>query len=340
MVNTLCSTDTYSVVIRTIGKGGENYKRLLESIKKQTLQPEHIFVVLPYDYALPPEQISTEEFVFTEKGMWNQRIFGLKYADTHSNSRYYLVVDDDVEFGKDFVRKAMARMTENDIALLAPQSVKPDWQVPSPVKRFSFSNLCNVLLGRRFESRRPNIRTHIAATGGFFQNTAHAEDLVPTESGNFQAFFMRREIAKDINFDDESWLDDSRYALPDDMVFFYKTYLNGYKTMHDRSLHFVHLGEVVSTPARKVNSAYAQGRNFIIFWHRFLYSLATTRRRRLMCKAAISYRIISNAIAYTGISIYSQKSAIIKSYLKGVKDALNYLKTTAYRNKPSAIASK
>lgn len=169
MGNTLCSTDTYSVVIRTIGKGGENYKRLLESIKKQTLQPEHIFVVLPYDYALPPEQISTEEFVFTDKGMWNQRIFGLKYADTHSNSRYYLVVDDDVEFGKDFVRKAMARMTENDIALLAPQSVKPDWQVPSPVKRFSLSNICNVLLGRRFESRRPNIRTHIAATGGFFK---------------------------------------------------------------------------------------------------------------------------------------------------------------------------
>lgn len=47
----------YSVYIRTLGKGGDKYQRLLDSIKKQTIQPLEVVVVLPYGYKKPKERL-------------------------------------------------------------------------------------------------------------------------------------------------------------------------------------------------------------------------------------------------------------------------------------------
>ncbi len=43
---------SYSVVIRTLGNTGLKYKALLDSIAKQTIQPEEIIVVIPEGYEL------------------------------------------------------------------------------------------------------------------------------------------------------------------------------------------------------------------------------------------------------------------------------------------------
>ena len=43
----------YAIVIRTIGKAGEKYLKLLESIKKLVPQPQEIIVVLPEGYGKP-----------------------------------------------------------------------------------------------------------------------------------------------------------------------------------------------------------------------------------------------------------------------------------------------
>ena len=59
----------YSIVIRTLGTGGGKYQRLLDSIKSQTIQPKHIFVFIAEGYELPAEQIGTEEFIYTRKGV-------------------------------------------------------------------------------------------------------------------------------------------------------------------------------------------------------------------------------------------------------------------------------
>ena len=99
---------TYSVAIRTLGTAGEKYEKLLNSIKKQTVQPEKIVVVLPEGYALPPYQLGTEEFVFCKKGMVIQRLEALKYID----SQYTLFCDDDVEFDDAFVEKLVQPMHE------------------------------------------------------------------------------------------------------------------------------------------------------------------------------------------------------------------------------------
>ena len=59
----------YSVVIRTLGSGGLKYRALLESIKRQTIKPKEVIVVLPEGSQLPEERLGYETFYFSKKGM-------------------------------------------------------------------------------------------------------------------------------------------------------------------------------------------------------------------------------------------------------------------------------
>lgn len=47
----------YTAVIRTLGKAGEKYQTLLESLDRQTIQPSKILVYIAEGYAIPKETI-------------------------------------------------------------------------------------------------------------------------------------------------------------------------------------------------------------------------------------------------------------------------------------------
>ena len=104
----------YSVTIRTLGTAGEKYQKTLNSIAKQTIQPQEVIVVLPKDYPLPSERLGTEKFVFSEKGMVSQRVIGFNAC----TSDYILALDDDVEFDSDFVASLLETIeaTNSDMA--------------------------------------------------------------------------------------------------------------------------------------------------------------------------------------------------------------------------------
>ena len=93
----------YSVVIRTIGKAGEKYQKLLTSIERLEPKPIEVIVVLPEGYALPKERIGSgleETFIYCKKGMVEQRLVGIENA----KGEYLFVCDDDVMFDKDFIQ--------------------------------------------------------------------------------------------------------------------------------------------------------------------------------------------------------------------------------------------
>lgn len=324
---------TYSAIIRTLGTGGEKYQRLLDSLKSQTQPPEHIYVVMAHGYDLPPQRIGTEEFVYTDKGMWHQRIFGLQYADANCSSDYYLLLDDDIEFKPDFGERAMSFLSETGADLMSPQSLTADWTVPAPTRRLSLSNIANIALGRRIESRKEDFRTTITCTGGLRQNTAHRRNAIANQSGNGQAFFMKRESATKLHFEDEYWLDEGTYALPEDQVFFYKAYLYGLDIIFNRETGYRHLDNGSDSPGRKAKSAFAQGRNFLIFWHRFVYSpQKNDTGRSLVNMAGIVYRISASSVAYLLTDLTNLNLICIKSYIRGLADGISCLKGCKYKN--------
>lgn len=109
----------YSVIIRTTGKAGAKYAKLLESIDQLTPKPKEVIVVLPEGYSLPEEQLGWETYYFSPKGMVIQRMFGIEKCRT----RYALVCDDDVRFSADFVQKLYEPIQNGKARLSAPPSI-------------------------------------------------------------------------------------------------------------------------------------------------------------------------------------------------------------------------
>lgn len=91
----------YCVAIRTLGKAGDKYQALLDSLKSQTIQPKKILVYIAERYDLPKETINTEEYITCPKGMIRQRALDFKEIDTE----WVLFCDDDVELKPDSVER-------------------------------------------------------------------------------------------------------------------------------------------------------------------------------------------------------------------------------------------
>ena len=63
----------YTVVIRTLGKAGGKYQKMLDSLKSQTMPPKEIIVYIAEGYDIPKETIGVERYVYVKKGMVAQR---------------------------------------------------------------------------------------------------------------------------------------------------------------------------------------------------------------------------------------------------------------------------
>lgn len=82
----------YTAVIRTLGKAGEKYQCLLDSLVNQTIKPSRILVYIAEGYAIPKETIGWEEYIYVKKGMVAQRALDYREVETE----YILFLDDDV----------------------------------------------------------------------------------------------------------------------------------------------------------------------------------------------------------------------------------------------------
>ena len=92
----------YSVIIRTTGKAGEKYRKLLSSITALEPQPKEVIVVLPDGYDLPEDQLGWETFYHCPKGMINgDAVSFIDSDDTLEPDMYELLVKTTEEHGAD-----------------------------------------------------------------------------------------------------------------------------------------------------------------------------------------------------------------------------------------------
>ena len=81
----------YTAVIRTLGKAGEKYQTLLDSLVSQMIPPKAIIVYIAEGYPVPAETVGIERYVYVKKGMVAQRALRYDEVDTE----YMLFLDDD-----------------------------------------------------------------------------------------------------------------------------------------------------------------------------------------------------------------------------------------------------
>ena len=108
----------YSIAIRTLGTSGEKFVKELESIKRQTVQPEKVVIYIAEGYDRPDYTIGKEEYVWVKKGMMAQRVLPYDEIDTP----LILMLDDDVELADDSAQKLIEALEENNFDCIAAVS--------------------------------------------------------------------------------------------------------------------------------------------------------------------------------------------------------------------------
>lgn len=315
----------YSVIIRTIGKAGEKYQKLLDSIAASNIQPREIIVVIPNGYELPKEQLGIETFIFCEKGMVNQRLVGINNCKT----QYALIVDDDIAFGPDFIEKVSEPVVSGEYGLSSGPLIEffPPKGVHSIISAVSGSAMPTL-----FHKERYN--TVLKTTGYSYNRNLVFNDnrLYETQSAAWTCFFADINKLKNIHFDDELWLDSHRYSTHDDTAMFYKSWLLGNKCVIVADAQYQHLDAGTSKINNKSEREFASGFNTFVFWKRFIVepSYGASKVAAYICFSYFLCFLWVESLLKSVISKNERKDR--KAYFEGVFEAKKWIRSDEYKS--------
>lgn len=316
----------YTAVIRTLGKGGQSYQATLDSLMKQTVAPSAIIVYIAEGYPLPEETVGVERYVYVKKGMVAQR--ALPYDEVETE--FILFLDDDVYLPETGVETLYRELEEQQAQVISPCVFSNHLVSLKDKIRLS-------LLGRefcRFWGNRWGYK--VMWNGGFSYCNHPVKPVYESQTNAGPCFFCRKKDFLKINYIEESWLEHSPYAFPDDQVMYYKMYCLGMKVLTSFNSGIVHLdasSTVANAEEKALKVVYSEYRNKLIFWHRFLYKPEKNTVIRLGKILALGYTYGVQSMKYLIFYLCGRK-AMAQSFWNGVKDGRRFLKSVTYHQLP------
>lgn len=311
---------SYSVVIRTLGNSGEKYKRLIGSIKSQVIQPEEIIVAIPNGYELD-YSLGSEIIVRAQKGMVSQRAEGINRA----HSKNILVVDDDLEFGPNFVLELDLFMNAHHLDCVLPMEGQCSSEHSETINLWYplLKRIRSGFTGQMFQScRKSDYLDVVTVTAGHkvFCKSNSLDECYYCQTGNFQCFYINTIKAQNVHFENELWLQQgslSSYAAYDDPSFFFPFYLQGNTIAYSLRTRYIHLDSASGHTARtrveeKSIRYFSIARNRTIFWYRFLFQTSSTISRKV-------YTLLGGIYAFVNYSIYTMAINLNPKYWKSIK---------------------
>lgn len=312
----------YSVAIRTLGKAGEKYQRMLDSLKNQTIQPKAIYVYIADGYPIPEETIGKEKYIYTKKGMVAQRAQKYNEVDTE----FILFLDDDIYLPPNGVEMLYTKLIDHNADVISPD-------VFANAERNFAGRVLMGLSGRMTFRRHDETWAYkIKRNAGYSYNACPIQDIYLSQSNAGPCFFCRKAAFLQTHFDDELWLDNMPYAMGEDQVMYYKMYLLGFKelTYFHSGIEHMDAGSTMQSLDKDKTRVYCDFRFKLIFWHRFIY----TPEKNLVLKILDVFCIIY-PIAFTLlISLVKFRFDFIKIKSKAIKDAISFIKSPEYKSLP------
>lgn len=313
---------TYSVVIRTLGKGGNIYQNCLNSIVHQSIKPDGVIIYLANGYDEPKETIGIERIVHVPKGMVAQR--ALPYDEVESE--YILFLDDDVYLPENAVETLFEELTADDGDVIAP--VVFDNKGASTKEKIIRSLTCREVC-RPWDGRWAN---KVLMTAGFSYNNRPSKTVYESQTNAGPCFFCKKETFLNLHYEDEMWLEKTPYAFPDDQVMFYKMHLLGNKVLSTYDTGIVHMDAsttVSNSEEKTLKIIYSEYRNKLIFWHRFIY-LPSGHLKRFLATLALSYAFGLQFVKYSLLKLKGNK-AYADNFVSGLRDGIKFLKSEEYK---------
>lgn len=315
----------YTVVIRTLGKAGEKYQRMLDSLKAQSILPKEIIIYIAEGYDIPRETIGIEKYVYVKKGMVAQR--ALPYNEVQTE--YILFLDDDVYLPADGVERLYDALEKNDANVISPD-VFPN------AERSFLSSILMAVSGRmvaRCDDGKWGYK--VMRNSGYSYNNSPHKSVYRSQTNAGPCFFCKKNDFLSINFQDELWMDNLTYALGDDQVMFYKMHLCGLKvlTIYDSGIVHLDAGSTMMSMDKKRSMIYSDFWFKTVFWHRFIY-----KPERNCVDRCYDFICLAYALLFTlFISLIKLEFDILGIKWNAIKNAITFLKSETYRNLPLIV---
>jgi glycosyltransferase involved in cell wall biosynthesis len=308
----------YTVAIRTLGTAGEKYQRLLNSLVNQTHQPNDIIVYIAEGYDLPKETCGRERYVYVKKGMVAQR--ALQYNEV--KTEWILFLDDDIEIPNDGIAKTFQILLKNNADVIALDMI-PHFDVSLLVK-IKMAVLLSAI--PRFWSKKKGYTVN--KLGSYNYNPYRSTHVGLSTTNTGAAFICRKQDFQNIHFEEDLWLDESPYAIPDDQVMFYKMHLNGLTILTQYHSGWLHLDAGTATSAnRSQKIAYSTARNHVIFYGLYIQPYLKMWQIPLVFVANLYKRLASQLIEYAK-GVFAHDFSLYKEAMRGRRDGVKYLKST------------
>lgn len=329
---------SYSIVLRTLGSGGDKYKELLHSIKTQTVQPLEFLVILPNGYSAPKEQLGIETFLLGEKGMVTQRINGI----AASRGDFLLLVDDDISFPPDFVENLLELQKKTEADFISPIVDDNAAKKSTPnVLRKIVSFLSS---GAYKRSDNSPYALAVSPLGGtIIKKNLNIDQIYLTQTGHGACIFAKRKSVTSLHYEEELWLEqECTYAYPDDLVFFYKAHSMGFRVVYAHLLSFCHLDAGATLGNRTLEKRsiikHDASRNTTIFWYRYFYSRYKHKSlKRTAYLILIVWKILF--LSLLNVLFYAWRPSChiyLKSSFSGYLDALKFIRSNTLQAVPSS----
>lgn len=309
----------YTAVIRTLGRAGEKYQTLLDSLVSQTIPPKAIIVYIAEGYPVPAETVGIERYVYVKKGMVAQRALRYDEVDTE----YMLFLDDDLYLPEDFVQTMYNELRDNDGDVISPD-IYPNHE------RCLLQEILMLLSGRMMARRVPDLWGYkVLRTGGYSYRKKIDKKVYPSQTNAGACFFCKKNDFLNVSFEEESWLDESRYPVGEDQVMYYKMYLSGLKVLTSYNSGIKHLDAGANlTKEKEKMLIYSDFRFKTIFWHRFIFRPDKHFYLKVWDCICIGYAFVFSCI----VSLLKLQFAIFVVKYNSIRDAIYYLRSAEYKS--------
>ena len=311
----------YTAVIRTLGKAGEKYQTLLDSLVSQTIPPKAIIVYIAEGYPIPAETVGIERYVYVKKGMVAQRALRYDEVDTE----YMLFLDDDLFLAPDFVSVLYSQLTGENADVISPD-------VFDNASRPKLAGLMMLLSGRM----RPRMNDavwgyKVMRTAGFSFNSNPVKPTYLSQTNAGACFFCSKSTFLKTRFEEELWLDDFQYPLGEDQVMFYKMHLSGMRvlTSYNSAIKHLDAGDNRSKEKEKM-LIYSDFRFKTIFWHRFIFRPEKNALLKVWDCMCIGYAF---SFAFI-VSLLKLRFDVLAIKYKAMRDAVRFLRSDEYKHLP------
>lgn len=312
----------YTAVIRTLGKAGEKYQRLLDSLCSQTIKPERILVYIAHGYPKPKETCGKEEYIRVKKGMIAQRALNYDEVDTE----YILFLDDDLYLPPYFVEKMFNALSTNNADVVSP-NIYPN------ASRGMLSEVMMTLSGRMRARRGDKTYGYkVMSTSGFSYNKAPESKAYLSQTNAGACFLCSKSDFLQIRFQDESWLDWNGYPIGEDQMMYYKMYLSGLKqlTLYGSGIEHLDAGDNLGNKEKE--KRLIEGDYFFktVFWHRFLQEPERNMLKRIRNVLAINYFYGFGFL----VSAIKGNKEILKAKINGRRRGKEFVNSAEYKSLP------